>query len=115
MYSSTIHLYPNDQKLIDTLNLWVGRFYSWIPPEVSDSDDDLFWKQYKQADKYQSDLMKAQEVNRMNVYQITNPTHSDQREPDIFNETLDRVATEKGFNMNFRSLACSDNKQLSVA
>ena len=115
MYSSTIHLYPNDQKLIDTLNLWVGRFNQWIPPEVSDSDDDLFWEQYKQAGKYQSDLMSAQEVRRMNVYRITNPTHSDQREPDIFNETLDRVATEKGFNMNFRALACSDNKQLSVA
>ena len=59
--------------------------------------------------------MNAKEVNRMNVYQITNPTHRDQREPDIFNETLDRVATENGFNMNFRSLACSDNNQLSVA
>ena len=114
MYSSTIHLYPNDKKLIDTLNLFVGRFYQWIPPEVSNSDDELFWKQYKQADKFQSDLMDSPEVRNLNMYRITNPAHNDQSAPELFNKTLDRVATEKGFNMNFNSLECSENKQLAI-
>lgn len=110
MYSSTIHLFPQSQKLVDRLNLWVGRSRNWVPPEVSPSDDKQFWDQYKRAEKFQQELLDS--TDSVRVWDILNDR--DGNNTEYFNRQLDDAATSQGFEMNFRSLASDTQEQLSI-
>lgn len=46
----TIHFFPRDKKLIDRLNLLVGRHREWLPPQDVKARKD-FWDQYERAEK----------------------------------------------------------------
>ncbi|BCU08490.1 DUF4942 domain-containing protein [Allochromatium tepidum] len=47
----TIHFFPRDKKLIERLNLLVGRHRQWLPPQETRVSKD-FWLQYEQAEKF---------------------------------------------------------------
>lgn len=51
----TIHFFARDKKLVDRLNLLVGRHRAWLPPEGKTVSKD-FWLQYDQAEKFDADI-----------------------------------------------------------
>lgn len=58
--AGTIHFFPRDKKLMDRLNLLVGRRRKWLPPDdVRVSDE--FWLQYKQAEKFDKEVRKERD------------------------------------------------------
>jgi len=105
MYSESIHLYPLDPKLIDTLNLWVGRYRNWIPPTTSPTDNDAFWRQYNEADKFQKVLIESPLTQRTTVWRLMNPrADDDHSESSAFNKALERAATHIGLDMKFNQI-----------
>lgn len=54
----TIHFFPRRADLMDRLNRLVGQHRTWLPTEANDEACD-FWKQYDQAEKFDTELREA--------------------------------------------------------
>jgi len=116
MYSESIHLFPKSEALINTLNLWVGRWRQWIPPTVS-PDDQRFWQQYTKAESFQNALVKSPECKKTTVHRLFNPHkfhESDEKEITNFNKALDDAATSKGLDMTFDQLGAGENPEMTL-
>lgn len=57
----TIHFFPRDKKLIDRLNLMVGRQRQWLPQD-GETVSKAFWLAYEQAEKMDKEIRA--EVNK---------------------------------------------------
>lgn len=54
----TFHFYPNDEAIIEKLNLYVGRIRQWLPPDMDMANED-FKKQFEKAESLQDSFAKA--------------------------------------------------------
>jgi len=117
MYSSSIHLFPQNRALIDKLNLAVGRFHRWIPTSTTPSEDTAFWKQYNKAEQFQRELLSSPQAKRSTPWQLLNIRDNDSNstQADAFNKELEEAASEQGFDMNFDKIESeASSNQLAI-
>lgn len=101
--AGTIHFYPRDKKLIERLNLLVGRHRQWLPPQEARVHKD-FWLQYEQSEKFDKEL-RAELGSRYRrgwdnpLPKLHRQDIEDQsRAALLVNEALDAVLTKHGIN-----------------
>ena len=59
----TLHFFPRDQALMDTLNRAVGKHREWLPPaEEMHEASPAFWEQFNHAERYAKDVTIARDT-----------------------------------------------------
>lgn len=56
--SSTLHVYPKSEEVVDRLNKFVGRVRQWLPEDMAQANKD-FEKQYNKAEKFSAEYIAA--------------------------------------------------------
>ena len=97
----TIHFYPKDQKIIDRLNMLVGRERRWLPPEDGpEKVSKKFWIQYEKADKIDTKVKEsidnAAKKRDGRSYYYSDPFHAIYRD-NQYND--DGVESERARNI----------------
>ena len=72
--AGTIHFFPRSKKLIDRLNLLVGRQRAWLPPE-GERVSDAFWIQYQDAEKFDKQVRTEIDKGAKNTNYWNHPLH----------------------------------------
>ncbi len=108
--AGTLHFFPKNKKLIDRLNLLVGRQRSWLPPE-GERVNDAFWLQYKEADKFDREIRAEIDQCAKGSYSWNHPLHNigltgdDERKAKAeatIDEAITAVLERHGINTDFR-------------
>ncbi|WP_338115460.1 DUF4942 domain-containing protein, partial [Thiocystis minor] len=118
----TIHFFARDKKLVERLNLLVGRQRRWLPPEdvrVSDA----FWLQYEKAEAFEKDvnvqitaLAKSQGSGWEDPRRRLNDTEASvaQRAQAIIDQALDAVLEKQGIDVQGLLDTTTDALQLEL-
>lgn len=72
--AGTIHFFPRSKKLIDRLNLFVGRQRAWLPPE-GERVSDAFWLQYEGAERFDKEIRTEINKNARSANHWDHPLH----------------------------------------
>lgn len=105
----TIHFFPRSKKLIDRLNLMVGRHRGWLPPPEARVRE-AFWLQYESAEKYDKEVRAEINKNARGTSSWDHPLHNlynngdDARRNKAGNavdEAVTAVLERKGINVDF--------------
>lgn len=118
----TIHFFPRSKKLIDRLNVLVGRHREWLP-QTEAGVSEAFWLQYQDAEKYDKEVRA--EINKQmkgrssfdhplrNIYM-----NNDQRK-ELASEAVDKAVTavleKHGINVDFLIESGNQPNQLLLA
>jgi hypothetical protein len=100
----TIHFFPRSAKLIESLNLAVGRHRRWLPPEGAKAPE-AFWLQYRDAEKFDKEVRAA-------FYKAKAPCWGDNLDTvtagkgeneagERLNAAIDKVLRSHGVDTNF--------------
>ncbi|KGG96375.1 hypothetical protein P245_06050 [Comamonas thiooxydans] len=110
----TFHFYPNDEAIIEKLNLYVGRIRQWLPPNMDMANED-FKKQFEKAESFQESFAKALHKRRPRgtdgslAYTINHLDKGDRQDGvhdyADFLESVDEVLTVQGIFPNDETTA----------
>lgn len=114
----TIHFFARDQKLVDRLNLLVGRHYQWLPPEGARVPE-AYWLAYNKAEVFDKELreaVKARSGSRygFNPHWAFGSRASDQHElaAEILGEEMLGVLEKNGIDL--RSALANQQEQFPL-
>lgn len=108
--AGTIHFFPRSKKLVGRLNLLVGRYRQWLPPEEARVSE-AFWLQYDGADKFDKEIRA--EINKLArggsswnhplycLYRTGDDERKAKAEADI-DEAISTVLERHGINVDFQ-------------
>lgn len=105
--AATIHFFPRDKKMIDRLNLWVGRRRAWLPPTEAGVSSD-FWLQFNQAEKFDKEVRaeikkagRSQGWWKNPLYMLHSNEQSSRDEANAaIDSVLDTVLERHGIDVN---------------
>lgn len=102
----TIHFFPRRKDLVDRLNRLVGQWRQWLPPQTQQTNaTDEFWRHYKDADKFTSDIINRYNSNssaryaRLGAILYGNREHC-HNEQQILGNALSDVFESNGYRIN---------------
>lgn len=91
----TIHFFPNNEKILNRLNIMVGRARCWIPDDVTPEADTPFWKQYHEAENFNKDI----NLTRNESWSLTN-YNNDQVQITV-TEKIKNAMEKHGYSTDF--------------
>lgn len=99
----TFHFFPNSVEVVERLNKHVGRLRQWLPPSMSEVNED-FVTAYEKAEKFTDDIVKA--YQRSSTYRthpaycIANKGTDYEKERDLTKicEAIDQVHETNGIH-----------------
>ena len=108
--AGTIHFFPSSKKLVNRLNLLVGRHRQWLPP-VETRVSEAFWLQYEGAEKFDKEIRAEIDKHAKEFKSWNHPLHSLYRSGDdelkmqaeaTISDAISSVLTRHGIDVNFQ-------------
>lgn len=85
----TIHFFPNQAKIVDRLNIMVGKARNWIPEDMSKASS-AFVKQYDDAEKINKNIR----LSNSQVFALSNEYTDHDRRQKANDEVMQKLMAE---------------------
>ncbi|PKY11749.1 hypothetical protein B1757_02865 [Acidithiobacillus marinus] len=112
----TIHFFPNNEKIMDRLNVMVGLRRQWIPENATPEQENPFWKQYREAEKFNKGLrLTRQESWALSNRETAYRDDSYEETMASFHNNLVSSMEKLGYQSNFALVDCSSGSACHTA